>query len=298
MNKLDMSKWVDRVRITLACRDADILPRTQNAGEYAVQDGIDIQFMHNGVKVVRDCYYSPYMTQIIHMMKGVHEPQEEKCFAEILKFIPPGATMLELGCYWGYYSLWFWKEIEDAHCHLVEIDERLMGVAIKNFEINNARGIFTNAGIGTPNLDPWSTKVEGRYVRAQPSGVIFAPDRHSIPGFHRNIPLITVDQYLRDNNIRYLDILHSDIQGEELAMLDGAEEAFRTRRVSFTIISTHINDAFHGKCLDKIANFGYEVIAEHNVSDSYSGDGLIAAKNPEIKFPKKIEISLRGNSIF
>ena len=59
----------------------------------------DYQLMHNGVKVVKDCYYgySAWMSDIIFGLKGHHEPQEERVFYEILKYVPEGSVMIEWG---------------------------------------------------------------------------------------------------------------------------------------------------------------------------------------------------------
>ena len=60
------------------------------------------------------------MTQIIERLKGHHEPQEEKVFHEVLKAVAPGSTMIELGCYWAYYSLWFQKAVKNARNFMIE----------------------------------------------------------------------------------------------------------------------------------------------------------------------------------
>src|SRR5437588_12998554 len=100
MRRLDVNSWVDRVRITLACRDADAIERVPDAGCYALENGIEVQIMHNGVRIVKDCYYGKYMGDIIHFMRGVHEPQEEKCCSAVLPVIRPHGVMLALGCHW------------------------------------------------------------------------------------------------------------------------------------------------------------------------------------------------------
>ena len=43
------------------------------------------QLMHNGIKIIQDCYYGSWITTLIEILKGHHEPQEEKVFYEILK---------------------------------------------------------------------------------------------------------------------------------------------------------------------------------------------------------------------
>lgn len=298
LRRLDISNLANRTRLTLTCRDADDLPRVADAGALLEENGVKVQVMHNGVRVMRDCYYGSFITSIIEHLRGFHEPQEEKCFHEILKFIRPGSTMLELGCYWGFYSLWFWKAIKDAHCHLMELDNVLLEVAVRNFEINGAKGIFTNAGIGTPDLSPWKISSKKNYFRAQADGGIYCKAKEHLPDLRRNVPIVTVDQYMADNEIEYLDILHSDIQGEELNMLLGAEHALKNKKIGYLVISTHWADAFHDKVLQKTRELGYFIIAEHNVTDSYSGDGLIVARLPELAGPGKVPISLRSDSIF
>jgi hypothetical protein len=57
-------------------------------------------------------------TEIVKRLWGHHEPQEEKVFHEVLKQIRPGGVMIELGAYWGYYSLWFHKNIVRATNYL------------------------------------------------------------------------------------------------------------------------------------------------------------------------------------
>ena len=94
--------------------------------------------MHNSIRVVANCYYNTqWLTDVIYGLKGHHEPQEEKCFYEILKYIPENGTMIELGAYWAYYSLWFASEIKGAKNYMIEPDPRNLEVGKKNFELNH-----------------------------------------------------------------------------------------------------------------------------------------------------------------
>ena len=87
------SEWDARIADVLACPDYAALPRVTGAGR--VKDGV--QTMHNGVKVVKDCYYRWRGTLMFAATEGVPEPQEERVFTEVLKFVPPGGVMIELG---------------------------------------------------------------------------------------------------------------------------------------------------------------------------------------------------------
>ena len=63
--------------------------------------------MHNGVLVQRGSYYGETATVLLELNRGVHEPQEERIFQEVLPYIPAGGSILELGAYWGFHSIWF-----------------------------------------------------------------------------------------------------------------------------------------------------------------------------------------------
>lgn len=286
--------WAERIRIAAACPDADMLPRVEGAGGFVVEKGRVCQVMHNGVLILRDSYIGPPMTTLIETLRGVHEPQEERCFAEVLPHIRRGGTMIELGSNWGFYSLWFQRVIEQAECHLIELDTKLLEAGIHNFEVNEARGIFTNAGLGLPNLESWQTRRHGHYVRTLPSGQIFFDRGPSIEGFHRNIPLLEVGRYMADNLVEKVDLLHCDIQGEEMHLLTEDGETLRSGRVDWLFISTHHDDHFHARCVSKVQELDFVIVAEHSISQSYSGDGLIVAKRRGVAGPDSIAISRRG----
>jgi FkbM family methyltransferase len=285
--------WAERVRVAAACPDAAKLPRVKDAGDLVLHEGQVCQVMHNGALILRDSYIGPPMTALIGALRGVHEPQEEYCFAEVLPFIRRGATMIELGSNWGFYSLWFQRAIEQAECHLIELDMKLLEAGIRNFAINGARGIFTNAGLGLPELGPWNVRRHGDYIRAQASGQIFFALEPVIEGFHRNIPLLDLSQYLADNLVETVDLLHCDIQGEEMHLLEKDEALFRAGKVNWIFMSTHHDDEFHRRCVAKLKPLGFVIVAEHSISQSYSGDGLIVAKRNGVAGPDSIAISRR-----
>ena len=110
-----------RILLTVGCDDADYIPKHQDAGKVFENEETPYQMMHNGIKVVKDGY-CPWMTDLIYGLKGHHESQEEKVFYEVLKHIPAGGVMIELGSFWAYYSLWFAKEVPNAINYMIEPD--------------------------------------------------------------------------------------------------------------------------------------------------------------------------------
>lgn len=87
---------------------------------------------------------------------------------------------------------------------------------------------------------------------------------------------------LRDRGLRRLDLLHCDTQGAETAVIASSEPLFRNHTIRFLMVSTHSHHISgdpltHQRCLAMVQAFGGRVLAEHDVHESYSGDGLIAA---------------------
>lgn len=255
-----------RVFRTISCSDADHIPTDPHAGEL-VRNGKDVcQIMHNGVKVLKNCYYgdnSDWMTDIIYGLRGLHEPQEEKVFHEVLKYIPTKGVMLELGSYWAYYSLWFATSVKEARNYLIEPDRSKLLLGQKNFALNNCQGHFVQGFLGG-NYDNTTSFGQSEYIR--------------------------IDDFLQKEGIEHLHILHSDIQGAEFLMLQTCTESIKKGKIDFFFISTHGNRV-HNQCRNFLLAHDLEIIAEHTRSESYSGDGLIVAQRKEVKGPGVVPVS-------
>jgi FkbM family methyltransferase len=247
-----------RIRMTASGRDCSPIPKIPEAGN--VLDGV--QFMHNGVRVQADGYCGPWMTEIIRRLRGHHEPQEEWAFHLLLRHARPGTRILELGSYWAYYSLWYLKAVPHSRATLIEPDPNYMTVGRRNFELNDARGEFLEGCIGE---------------ESNPS-VLFPCEEAGA----RTLRQFTVDELLAKPGAEPVEVLLADIQGAELRMLQGAAASLKRGRVRFLVLSTHHHTISgdpltHLKCLEFIRAHGGRVLAEHDIHESFSGDGLIVA---------------------
>jgi len=259
-----------RVKQTIACRDCDDVPKVEGAGEF-VGENNEYQRMHNGTLVMRGSYHGSWMSEIISELQGHHEPQEEKAFAEVLKYVESGSTMVELGCYWAYYSLWFHQQVPDARNIMIEPNEDKLEVGHQHFSLNNYQGKFIHGFIGGESI-PEATFIDwdGRETRASQ---------------------ISVDGLMDELGLEAIEILHSDIQGAELAMLEGAARALKHQKIRFLFISTHGHQ--HRRCLRLLNRHKYQILASHTVLESCSGDGLIVAMAPGSVGPGPISVTKR-----
>ena len=88
--------------------------------------------VHNGVPAVRHGYYGSDFTTIFEANLGVHEAAEERLFGEVLKFMPRGAVMLELGSYWAFYSTWFGRAVARPRLLCVEGEPHNLALGRRN----------------------------------------------------------------------------------------------------------------------------------------------------------------------
>jgi len=230
-----------RIQKVLDCPDNKYIPRVKDAGK--IFD--NYQIMHNGLKITRGSYYPDLIETMLLKNKGVHEPQEERMFAKILKKIPANSTMIELGSYWAFYSMWFNKEIVGANTYMVEPDKEFLDYGKKNYKLNNMNGTFIHSKIGV--------------------------------GF------LNVDDIVKKYNITKINILHSDIQGFELEMLNGCKESISNNIIDYIFVSTH-SQQLHIDCIKYLKTHGFNILYSADFdNDTYSYDGIIVGKYKGLK---------------
>ena len=255
LNKKLNKYWDKRLNETVECPDNNHIPRVTNAGE--VINGK--QIMHNGIKIHLGSYYGPEVAQVLKANRGVHEPQEERIFAEVLKAIPENANMIEMGSFWSFYSMWFNKEIVGARNFMIEPEQFNLKCGFRNFELNNMIGDFTQAFIGKESKDTGTRTV-------------------------------CVDDFVNEKDISHIHLLHSDIQGFEYDMLLGAEKTINASKVDFIFISTHSNGV-HQKCLKFLKKKRFHIKADIDMENTYSEDGLIVAQRERDLWTEDIALS-------
>ena len=264
VDQLDEEKkayWQKRIETVVRSPDNAFIPRVKGAGQLVNNKLL----MHNGILVDPMSYYSLPLLQMLMDNRGVHEPQEERVFQDVIASMPTHKekTMLELGAYWSFYSMWFLQKFQNARCFMVEPERENLFYGKRNFRLNGLKGTFINASIGKEK--------------------------------DANTRVLTVDEICRKYPIKFLDILHADIQGHELEMLQGSSRILSKKKVGYIFISTHSNE-LHQACRELLSvKYGYALVASANVDESYSWDGILLMKSPQYPGVEKLDISKRQN---
>tara|TARA_R110000744_G_scaffold62910_3_gene129653 strand:- start:755 stop:1609 length:855 start_codon:yes stop_codon:yes gene_type:complete len=264
--------YFDRV---MQCNDTEYIPKVSNAGDVIESGDEKHQVMHNGVLIHEGCYHQSWVTEIITALKGHHEPQEEKLFYEILKYVPKNGTMIELGSFWAYYSLWFNKEISDAKNIMVEPNPFKADIGRNNFKLNEFDGEFLNAYVAD-SYEEKSTYTDevGNY----------------------DIPKVSVDWLLEHYSIDKLDILHADIQNNEMQLLNGSTDSLAKSKIDFIFLATH-NTYVHEEIRNVLQYHDYHIVEEYYPHESFFDDGLVLACSSDVILnidTSKLKISKKG----
>lgn len=201
--------------------------------------------LHNGLRVPAggaEAYYGDF-SSILVVNRGVHEPLEELLFQQVLRMLPAAPAMLELGAYWGHYSMWLKSVRPQARVELVEPEAANLDVGRRNFARNGLDGHFRADFVG-----------EGRFA---------------------------VDERLDAGDLSRLAILHADIQGYEVEMLHGTRRSLAAKRIDHVFVSTHSQE-LHAEVIRLLGAAGYRVeVSSDFARETTSYDGLVYASSPD-----------------
>ena len=129
-------------------------------------------------------------------------------------------SMIELGSNQAYYSCLFRAIIDgvgnNIKCKniLLEPTPSHMERGIRHFEKNGFTGLYERAGIG--HYWCWNDR------------------------WHEStIPSYTIDELMEKHGISDLDVLHSDIDGNEIRLLETSTSAFKDKKINYIFLLTH-----------------------------------------------------------
>lgn len=222
-----------------------LIARVPEAG-YVDRDGCVI--LHNGTRVPATgagAYYGNFSDLLI-INRGVHEPLEEFCFQEVLRRLDDEApTMIELGAYWAHYSMWLQKARPGTACYLVEPDPRNLECGRRNLALNGCRGEFIQQAV-------------------------------SSTGFR-------LDAFVTARALTRIDVLHADIQGYEVEMLDGGRQFLSAHGADYVFVSTH-SQKLHSQVVGRLSDYAYRIeVSSDFETHTTSCDGFVLATSPRVR---------------
>lgn len=129
-------------------------------------------------------------------------------------------TMIELGSNYAYYSMLFRAIIDGENknkkCKNVMLEPTVehLESGKQHFRSNGFEGIFERGGIG----HYWCAGTRWH---------------------DKAIPSYTIDELMKKYDINHLDVLHSDIDGNEIRLLETSNLAFKEKKIRYVFMLTH-----------------------------------------------------------
>ena len=100
------------------------------------------------------------------------------------------------------------------------------------------------------------------------------------------LPVFDMAEVLKICGERPIELLHMDTQGAELPFISSMQHAVENQLIRFIMVSTHHSSisgsTTHVDCVDAIRELGGCILVEHDIVESFSGDGMILASFMEI----------------
>jgi hypothetical protein len=212
--------------------------------------------LHNGI-IIHSEYYGDFIN-ILKYNLGVHEPSEERAFQKVLNVLGENSTMVELGSYWSMYSIWFMKTLKNSKSFCVEPEQANIELGKKNFILNDLEYDITQGEISEKGIN--------------------------------------LANFLLERKISQLDLLHSDIQGQEYLMLQQIEDFIINKKIKYLFISTHSNDV-HNQCINYLKKNDYKILCSCDFdNETFQYDGFILSCPNTINEIKPFLIGNRSKS--
>jgi FkbM family methyltransferase len=233
-----------------------------------IEDGVF--YLWDGTRCRAD-WVGEDLIEYIMMVRGMNDPLETRAYLDILaKLVDEPIIVLEAGAGGGQFSLHALRYHPNARAVLVEAHPRHYMVTCDHMRLNNVtdRSEVIYAAVAAE---------EGKLIRfrsdagygsfVDPAGDIW-------------VPTVSVASLMRDLEISYLDILHMDVQGAEIDVLQGAKQWLAKFRIGYLFIGTH-TEQLHEECKQILNTHGYVLVIDVSPANSAIGnDGFILARSP------------------
>lgn len=223
---------------------------------------------YKGIKLLEGINTRPHSNLPIN----THD-EEYEIFTETLKNIKgkENPVMVEIGSWWGFWSLSFRKKFPKGKNYLIELGKRHLCVGLRNFQLNNFSETHYWGGFYLKNSNT-AINIKGNYDFDYNENEYF--DK-SVIGNKVGPELEFIDIYSIEH-IDEIDLLHMDIQGSELPIIENLKSEFPwilKDKIKNIIVATHSLE-IHNK-LEKIFNeFGFNIL-ENRAFGSVGGDGML-----------------------
>jgi FkbM family methyltransferase len=238
----------------------------------------------------------------LRMLLGVFEPGTTKLIEQIVR---PGMVVIDLGAHVGYYTLLAARLVgQQGKVFAFEPDPGNYALLLENIALNGfgsvqalRQAVADRSGSTSFFLSPWGSDRNSLYQ-----------DNSGLEAQRVDVEVITLDDFLVQAGNPIVDLVKMDIEGSELAALEGMKKTLkRTRRLimEFSPVSVHAGSSNPEQLLDMLNRFGFtvQIIQEDGTLEPLDSidfsrlvEDLIKAKNYVNLFCEKPEFLAKSTA--
>ena len=148
------------------------------------------------------------------------EKKETLLWKKILK---EGQTIFDIGANIGYYSLMASKRIGNGKIYAFEPVKQTFERLTKNVKLNN----FKNIKLNNLAVSNEVGTVDIYVANSKNTGTSSITKHMHFNGDKQTVKSVTIDHFIKSNNIEAMDIVKIDVEGAEMMVIEGMEKSLR-----------------------------------------------------------------------
>jgi FkbM family methyltransferase len=188
--------------------------------------------------------------------------------------IKTGEVFFDLGACEGRFSIY--AAFKGLSCFSFEPEKMNYDTLLENIELNKANysGNITPLNIGVGSHQHESIIHIGQPWAGGHQKIIENKECRSDLDFNfiekQKVKVTSIDQLIKDNKIPCPDYLKIDIDGSEIAFLEGASKTLRNPKVKKIIFELCNTDSNYNKAISLLNNYGFQIENKFSIpNESY-----------------------------
>ncbi len=166
------------------------------------------------------------ISYLAHLYKACVKQHHKELIPPFSTLIPKDGVVIDAGAHAGQFTKLFAAMVPQGHVHSFEPNSYAYSILNKAMMIKGMQNVCIHrAGLSDAE---GSLEIS---VPVKPSGSIgfglshFGQSQDDRPYLHETATVITLDHFVANHNLTRIDFIKADIEGWELRMLKGAEQA-------------------------------------------------------------------------
>lgn len=202
-----------------------------------------------------------------------------KSYDEMKKagIIQSGGTILDIGAHWGTHSIYLRELIGNSgHIYSFEPNPDNTAVFKKTLQLNDYENISIIEKAASDSKGTTELKIPDQSSRSTVIDEDFS-NKKSV-----QVPMISIDEFVKKNNIENIDFVKMDIQGAEVMAVNGMKECIDD--INYMYIDYHA-----GKISDEDRDIFFNFLTKHG--KIYKLNNKRQNLNPKNRITKSTELS-------